>query len=348
MRPFQLPGLLALVLTLSSSAAPTPFERRATNLGEKLFSPHTNQAACIEVSRDLKGNVKNLDKGLSKALRDTLKAIATTDAPLLDKHLHRKIATGNMALEMLLSINNAFGKPVEASVARVWAINPADTRASVACPGEPLEVFPIYGYTPQFAVWIDLMGGQELGRFLMILVPTMEDWRIGFMSMHRWTLGGKDFEAIAREAEEFQSRKDFLPAWILWDLSAKLLAGNLHFTWTRHTTALARRDAVGTPETFTREIASLLPGHQLTQATSALTAEGPALVVRLRLPPKTKGDKTRAICHKIGQQFLKESWFKPLSGIRCSYNSEGEPLDREGKLGGLYLSREALTKGEKP
>lgn len=347
-------ALLSSLLMIASTsgfakdASDKAFEDAAEKTRVAIFAAAPTRQACLEVSRHPKGKSSVYDKTLVKLLTDVTQGFRSGDATLIERHLHPRVAAGGTALEMTLSAANMLGKPIDASVARVWALNGVEDPKTalgspLPCADEPVSIVPIHGYNLQFGAWIDLLGPAELGRALVVIVPSSGSWRVGHMHLQRWTTNGRDFNALADEARQ-DAAKSPLAAWIKLDVTGKLLSGSRHFVWNLQSEATRLRDSLGSSEQFLQDIAARVPGKTLVFAGSVLTASGPGLLLRIRYPKDARAETTRRGCWETGTALAKDAWFKRLAGLKCDFVMEGDPVDREGPLGGIYLTRADLAK----
>ena len=90
-------------------------------------------------------------------------------------------------------------------------------------------------------------------------------------------------------------------------------------------------------EQWQEKITKIASKHEVISVSSILTPDGIGILLRLHLAKALSGRDLNRTCRDLLTVFKQQQWFKGLRGIKCSFVIKGEPTEREGALGGIYM-----------
>lgn len=324
-------------LLWSPGTLATPMTADET-LRQQLFKDKISKPACTQVKISTRGQT-GLAVNLDAFISDLMRAIRTKDAMVMQPLFHPRLNTSLFAVkEILAKIDATLGGPLDVSVYRLWALNTVDgSPKGLPCEGDEATVYPHYGYSLQFGIWLQIMGQKEIGRAFATIVPVGDKWYLGSFYAQQWTHASKDPVAWAQQAQKDLEKGIKESAYLEFDLAAKLLEMGKNIEQDLSHQVITARDQIMTKPDFLRSMAKTLSGESVVYAASMLVTDGVGIMVRLRVPSEVALTDMQQRCRKLADQLAKESWTQGLSGLRCAFILPSEKPEFDGALGSLYL-----------
>ncbi len=312
----------------------SPYE----SLRSKIFSNDPKKASCLPVKADLKGRGSDLPSNLSEKIGEILQALNKGSDRGLQPLFHPRLNTSLGAIStMLAKLDQTYGKPLQFSIARIWAVNTVDGNPKpLLCETEHVELTPMYGYPLQFGLWVQVLGVSELGRIYISLVPTVDGWYIGAWHVMQWTHDGKDYLVWAEEASKEKSPQ---LAYAKFDIALKLVEGSRFLEFSDLPRLTNLRDQVLKKEHWEKSIKESIPaqGFQVVRAATLLVPGGAGVLLGLEFPGEVSLVKMKEICQKISSSVGKLKEWQGFKGIRCNFYLPGEDQKQDGVQGGLFV-----------
>ena len=269
------------------------------------------------------------------------------NASLLKTMTHERLKITDTDLKKILATMHAIlGKPWNVSLLKAWFLKDSAsfTSAGALCEQEGVRIFPHYGFTSQWFVWLQVSGPKELGRIFFTVVPDKSSgnrsWSLGFLRFQKWTHAQMDPLMWIAEGDKQLRSGNVIAAGVRYHLGKLLLEGNPHLhivaaheleSWLNKN--LPRDEWLGLVKK------SLAPEKVITSK-GIYVPSGMGLMVRFQLNKEKTGQDIRTHCQTHLSELNKKIWFKDFLGVRCSYQIKGEPEGKEGRLGSLYLEKE--------
>jgi hypothetical protein len=265
---------------------------------------------------------------------------------LLKPLFHPRLKVTTAAIhEVLTKQKTIIGKKYSTNIEQVWAIYNKERRVDrLKCEDDVLQISPLYGYDYQVSTWIQSTGDFEAGRFFVTLVPKDKSWYIGNFHWHQWTHKSKDYRNWTEEADGLFKGKNFLAAWVYYDLARKLLNGKTYFIHAGETLIAEHQKNFAPGTSWESEILKIFPTDKVVHLASALTTEGAGIMMRFSIEKELSAVDIKEHCKKSLRTLLAQPWFGPLSGLRCGYVMPREPQGKDGRLGSIYFDRTTIDK----
>jgi len=304
----------------------------------QLFKDQINKPACKQVRISTRGQT-GLAPGFDAFIADLIKGVRTKDAMVMQPLFHPRLNTSLFAVkEMLTKIDATLGGPLDVSVYRLWAINTVDgTPKGQLCDSDEATVYPHYGYSLQFGIWLQIMGQREIGRAFATIVPVGDKWYLGSFYAQQWTHADKDPVAWIQQANKDLEKGHKEAAYIEYDLAAKLLEVGKNLSLELTTQVNTARDQIMKQPEFVSFMAKTLNGESVVYAASMLVTDGAGIMVRLKVPGEVALNDMKQRCRKLTDQLAKQSWSSGLSGLRCAFILPSEKPELDGALGSIYI-----------
>lgn len=287
-----------------------------------------------------------VDGALNKTLQDLKNGVGTNNAAMLKPLFHPRLKVTTAAIDEVLSKQKVIvGKNFTTQIEQVWTVYNKDRKVDrLPCEDDLLQISPLYGYEYQISTWLQSTGEKEAGRLFVTLVPKDKTWYIGNFHWHQWTHKAKDYRNWTEEADGLFKNKNYLAAWVYYDLARKLLHGKTYFLHAGETIIGGHQKDFAPGTSWQAEVLSLFPSDKVVHVASALTTEGAGLLMRFAIDKELSAVDIRDHCRRSLRTLIGQPWFGPLSGIRCGYVLPREARDKDGVLGSLYMDRTALDK----
>ncbi len=323
----------------AASPAKAASETSSTEqLRSKIFKGSEGTANCRTLKTDPRGQI-GLDPRIDQFIADLIRAIRTKDALVLQPMFHPRLNTGLFALkEALAKIDATFGGPLDVSIYRLWAINTVDGSAKgLECVDDKVTVYPHYGYSLEFGLWLQVMGQKEVGRIFTTIVPVEDKWYLGSFQSQQWTHAGKDPSAWIDDAAKDVSKGLKESAYVKYDIASKLLESGLNLKAVTAADVAKDRDALFNKKSFGELIHKLLPNKDVAYAATMLVTDGAGVLVRMHSPGEISLVDMKVRCRKIADTLAKQPWTSSLVGVRCAYLMPGEKGEFDGGMGSLFV-----------
>jgi len=330
--------ILSFHLALWSPATLAGETSADETLRQQIFKVEIAKPACKQVKISTRGQ-SDLAPKLDTFISDLMRAIRTKDAMVMQPLFHPRLSTGLFAVkEILAKIDSNLGGPLDVSVYRLWAINTVDgTPKGQLCDSDEATVYPHYGYSLQFGIWLQIMGQKEIGRAFATIVPVGDKWYLGSFYSQQWTHANKDPVAWIEQANKDLEKGHKVAAYLEYDLAAKLLEVGKNLSLELTNQVNAARDQIMSKTEFVNFMAKTMSGESVVYAASMLVTDGAGIMVRLRVPGEVALTDMKQRCRKLADQLAKQSWSNGLSGLRCAFILPPEKPEFDGALGSLYL-----------
>jgi len=308
----------------------------------KLFKDSLNTRRCLTLPKSLTNGSRSIDPELNQFLNDFKTGIEKLDATKLLPLFHPRTVTNLAPVnDLLFSMKLKLGAPFEVSTFRLWAVNTVDgTPTPVVCGGldhTELQFWPQFGYNLEFAIWIQVLGKQELGRIFATIVNKDDKWYIGALHYHQWTHGGKDYEHWFLSGKKDLEKKHDHSAFVKFDIATKLVDGKKQFLLGIHNQLKSYQKQILVRSKWESDIKSILNEWKVLYLNTILGPNGAGIIIRIEIPGEISANDLTRDCHKMGKTLKNQAWFSNLDGFKCSYVMKGENPGKEGKLGGIYL-----------
>ncbi len=283
---------------------------------------------------------------LNKILQDLKIGIQTENVELLKPLFHPQLKVTTAAInEVLNKQKTVIGKKYSTSIEQVWAVYSKErTVDRIKCEDDVMQISPLYGYDHQISTWIQSTGTLEAGRFFVTLVPKEKTWYIGNFHWHQWTQKTKDYRNWTEEADGLFKSKNFIAAWVYYDLARKLLNGKTYFVHAGETLISEHQKNFAPGNSWEAEVLKIFPAEKVVHLASVLTTDGVGLMMRFAIDKELSAVAIKEHCKKSLRSLIAQPWFGPLSGLRCGYVLPREPQDKDGHLGSIYFDRTTLDK----
>ena len=293
--------------------------------------------------------VLNLNQYLDKEdgsifafLAATKNSLQKISARSLLPDFHPKLNTKLADLDKLMQrMKYVLGAPLEVSLFRLWEIaNPNEGIEGLLCDEDKTyKVNPHYGYKQQYIAWFGVLGRKELGRLFVTIVKNEGKWNFGFFHFHKWTHMEKDYEAWIKDGNEDILGKLDMAAYIKYSVAQKLLAGNPHFQIEKRLELDRFIKENVSKEEWLSNIRNIFSGQTILTADSVFAGSGVGVMIRFEIKKELSTVQIREHCTNQLEKLKKLTWFSSIDGIKCSYVVLGEPKDKEGQLGSIYLEK---------
>lgn len=315
--------------------------------------PAKHLPSCTTLSRGPKSGLQESLPQADATIQEIIKAIdAEKLTPLIPLfHPRLKVSSPQIA-EALHDLQRTVGSPPSASIFRVWLFDTVDgSPLDLDCDQGEYRVSTHYGYDAALGVWLQIMGKGELGRLYVSLVPKGGKFYIGAWHIHQWTHMGLDSLAWQEKAAKLTGDSLKPSAFLLQDIALKLLDQKMfvqpqaavpvrqardkilsQMQWEEAATAIARGQSA-TDKTAAAD------APEITAIRTALAQDGAGVNFYARVPTELSARDFESRCLTVAKRFFDNQIWKAVDGVKCHYLLQGEPIDKEGRQGGQYISR---------
>ena len=327
-RHMRLFSLLFICVVSVSAAPPTP-----------TASPPPVVRTCRPLPNLSMTSFAEVEPALNKLIAALLTAINKENHKALHALLHPRLQRNGTDLEAFFTrLRFIYRAPWTINVTRLWELRPAQTVDELHCVADTLYLKPLYGYELQYFLWLSVVGKKELGRIIVPLVEYRGKWVIGALHTRQWTHLGLDFNDWLGKA--MQAQRVPMQAWALFDITQKLLQDSPFMRFPQRLALhKAQQQIMSTAQWRAKIIQTASSKHEVIFVNSIFTPDGVGILLRLHLAKALSGRDLNRTCRDLLAAFKQQQWFKGFRGIKCSFVVKGEPTDREGALGGIYLPR---------
>lgn len=294
----------------------------------------------------LRSSYQWLDPQIGQMIESIKVGIQTADPDKLRSLFHPRLKTTSAAIqEVLKKQEKLIGKPFNTQIEKVWGLFTLDgTSSKITCQEDAIQISPLYGYDYQVALWVNSTGPSETAKIFITLVVLDSKWYIGNFHWQQWTHQGKDSINWVADADKLMTTQNYLASWTYYDLAKKLINGKSYFEIDLEKKISDHQNKFAPDNTWQKQVATFFPNEKVSYLASLLTTDGAGLLVRFSIEKEISASQIRDNCKIYLQNLLKQKWFDPMSGLRCSYILPHEAPEKEGRLGGLYVSRSDIKK----
>ena len=317
--------LLVCGASIAASPVPTP-------------TPTPQARSCRALDNKSLTSFAAVEPQVNQLIAALVAAIKKEDNKALRALLHPRLQKGNVDLDTFFKrLRFLYRAPWTLNVTRLWELRTAESVAELHCAADTLYLKPLYGYETQYFLWLSVVGKQELGRVIVPLVSSRGKWVIGAIHDRPWTHLGFDFNDWLTKAMQAQAVPMY--AWALFDITQKLLQDSPFIRFPQRAALLKAQQQIMPTAQWQAKIKKIASQHTVLFVNSIFAADGVGILLRLQLAKELSGKDLTRTCSSLLAAFKQQQWFANFSGIKCSFVVKGEPTDREGVLGGIYMPR---------
>lgn len=313
-----------------------------------LGSPAFAGADCELLSRGPGVDLQKSEVTLHSFLDEFMTSLRTSKFSTFHQFFHPRAKTPKDIGDKLEAIlDNRYNKPWQFSVFRVWRIkSPEGSKALLdSCPdSDGAKVISSFGYDRQFAVWIQIMGQNELGRIILSVAPDKAKMSIVGFRIQQWTQLGDDWQTWTQKAEKAQTP---LEAYFALDIAQKLLEGQDFVIYPQQAALIESRDKLFTQESLVKKLNGDLKVDSIAYIGSMMTREETGIILREFVSPDEPTQKLNDLCFKRGKELLTLGWLQAKQSLRCNFLVKGMDPRRDSPLGGLLFTSADLHKVQK-
>jgi hypothetical protein len=317
----------------------------------KPMPPPTLSTSCELLSRGPDVNLMQQEVTLHTFLNDLLKTLRQDDYTPLAQFFHPKAKAGkNIGDKLHALLRNRYDKPWQFSIFRVWRItSPSGSKDLLdSCPESAgAKIITQFGFEKQFAIWIQIMGQNELGRLIFAIATDKGNIAITGMRLQQWTQGGHDWEYWREQAELQAKQNDKRSAYFTLDVAQKLLAGEDFVIYPEQRLMQEARNQLMSKAEVIHDINKSLKVESIAYVGSLLAKDGTGLLIREIVPPQASTHELLALCRKRAESLQQLAWLKPKQGLRCNYILAGMDPEQDSPLGGFYMTPDDLKNFQK-
>lgn len=301
---------------------------------------------CELLSRGPGVDLASTEVTLHTQLESILKDLKEDDLSGFAKYFHPRARVKRDIGEKFKSIvSSRYNSPLQYSIFRVWRIKTPGSGKAVLddCPeADGARIIGAYGYDKQYAVWIQIMGQNELGRLFLSITPDKDKLLIAGFRIQQWTQNGDDWRVWVGRAEQAEANKNLKEAYFDYDVSQKLLEGKDLVVYPVQAAILHKRDEIFTQANLVAAMNKDLGIDSIAYAGTLLAKEGTGLFIRETIKGEKPSSELQDMCLQRGLSFRKSGWLKESQGIRCNFLFKGMDPQKDSPLGGFYLAPEDL------
>ncbi len=314
-------------------------------LRKKLFEKTLAKKECLSVSKDMKGKLNFDALGLQEFLSSIQENLIQEKKDGLTPLFHPRLKISSRQLQDILnSFQAAYKKSsldkLQFNYQKVWALNTVDGLPDLLhCPEDGIAIKTHHGYNLQFAAMIQIASEKELGKIFITIVPNKNKWWIGQWHTWQWTHTGKDYLTWVELGQTDLKNNLKESSYIKFEIAEKLLEGGKNLIFLDRETILKAKDSLFKNADWQKIVLSPIEKSQkIIRAFSILAKDGSGLGVSYYLDPNLSINAMQKTCHEALAIYKNQKWFTALDGLMCQFIRQGDPPDREGPLGSIYLS----------
>lgn len=342
----RLNRVFPLYLTLGLSCFATLSRQAAANP-----SPTIKAQTCELLSRGPDVQLLQQEAMLDSFLKDFLSALREKKLEALKNFFHPRAKVSSSIGEKIQAIlDNRYDSPLQFSVYRVWRLRSTEASKAIVrdCPeSDGASVITQYGYEKQFAVWLQIMGQNELGRLILALAPDKGKISIVGFRIQQWTQQGSDWEAWAKQAQTYLQSGEKIQAYFAFDVAQKLVMGEDFILYPSQKQLADARDQIYSQADLVNQLNQQLKTQSIAYVGSLLTKEGTGVFLREIVSPSDTTKILQDLCKKRGQSLQSLNWLKDNQGLRCNFIFAGMDPTQDSQLGGFYFSPSDLKNPQK-
>ncbi len=260
--------------------------------------------------------LSSLTKTLQEKVGRLKKELEQQNARKLAELFHER--KGDIHLNLKASFTKqkeVLGEPFAVAIQHIFAIDGEKT--SLDC--SAYKIYPHYGYSQQLLLLFSINGKTESGQVLMTLVPTKDDWRVGYYYFQRTTHLQKSAESWFLQARSWQKSGDELLGSLAYQLALLLTLDTPHFVAKEHETMIKEQSLALLQEKWLAHLQADL-GPTLTAFSALMVKDGIGLGLKLAVGQQEYHtlDGAKA-CQELFARNKEKVWFKQIKGLSCSF-----------------------------
>ncbi len=307
--------------------------------------------SCELLSRGPDVQLLQQEATLHTFLADLLSTLRSKDYDQLANFFHPGTRVGSKVGEKIeLLLKNRYDRPWQFSVFRIWRLKSKEGSKGLVrdCPeSQSATIITQYGHETQFAIWLQIMGQNELGRLVLAVAPQHGKMKIVGFRIQQWTELGEDWEAWKTRADTFLQKNNRIQAYFAYDVAQKLLAGEDFVIYPQQRALRNARDEIFTQPQIVKLINDQLKIQSIAYVGGLLAKEGTGILIREIVSPDESTHKLHELCFQRGSSLLVAGWLKEKQGLRCNFIVAGMDPTQDSPLGGFYLSPSDLKNPKK-
>ena len=301
-------------------------------------TPTPQARSCRALTSKSLTSFAEVEPQVNQLIAAIVSAINKENSKALQALLHPRLQRNQVDLGTFFNrLRFIYRAPWTINVTRLWALHTAESVAELHCATDTLYLKPLYGYDLQYFLWLSVVGKQELGRVIIPLVNSRGKWVIGALHTRQWTHLGFDFNDWLTKAMQAQAQP--MHAWALFDITQKLLQDSPFMRFPQRAALFKAQQQIMPTAQWQTKIKKTASPYTVLFVNSIFTPDGVGILLRLQLTKALSGRDLNHTCRTLLDVFKQQQWFANLRGIKCSFVVKGEPTDREGVLGGIYMPR---------
>ncbi len=294
-----------------------------------------------------------LSKGPGVALADKEVMLHTTLESIMsdlqsdkfdkfNRHFHRRAKVKSDIGDKLRSIlAGRYDSPWQFSVFRVWRLKSPDSIKPVFddCPeADGARIIGSYGYETQYAVWIQIMGQNELGRLIFSIAPDKGKVLIAGFRVQQWTQLGSDWRVWGSRGEQAEMNKNLRDAYFNYDIAQKLIDGKDFVVYPIQASIKQKRDEMFKQSELVTALNRDLGISSIAYVGTLLAKEGEGYFIRETIKGERPHGELMDLCLDRGRRMKTKGWLKDSQGLRCNFLFKGMDPQRDSALGGFYFT----------
>ena len=288
---------------------------------------------------------------LHTALKEFVDALQRGKFEDLSTFFHKRAKVdAKIGEKIRILLANRYDEPIQYSVYRVWRLRSAAAGKDLVrnCPeSQEATLISQFGYEKQFAVWLQIMGQNELGRIILALAPDKGRVSIVGFRLQQWTQQGSDWEAWTLKGQSELKAGDTKQAYLSFDIAQKLLTGEDFVIYPQQKLLRDQRDQIFSQTALVNQINEEAKTKSIVYVGSLLAREGSGMLMREIVTPNDSTQALHDLCLSRARKLQELGWLKEKSGLRCNYIYAGMDPTQDSQLGGFYLSPTDLKNTQK-
>ena len=285
-------------------------------------------------------DLKKSPPSLSKLIRKLTKNLKGFSVRGVSETLHSKLNISYNELDRVLQyVQKGVKTPVEISIYKLWMLNNPQRQIGIAlnCDSEnQFSLRPHMDYETHYALWLQVMGQKELGRIFLTIVEDKNEWKVGFLTFSLWTHGGKNFEKWGEEGDKDLENKNFISAYLKYQLAQKLLVENPHLSIHKKSKISNFLEATLSKEMVLKDIRKIFPSRHVSDVNSFFAEKGVGVEIEFSLTDQTSKVDFEPMCREILLKVQKDKRFHSIVGLKCKFMNLPK-AGFESELGHIFL-----------
>lgn len=336
-----LPSLSALAL--AETPPPPSSTEVSTTPGPEI--------SCEILSRGPDVQLQQQEVRLHTFLNELLTVLRSDNYESLNTFFHPRTKVGSkVGTKIHTLLRNRYDQPWQFSVFRVWRLKSKEGSKGLVrnCPdSDGAIIITQYGHETQYAVWLQIMGQNELGRLVLAIAHLDGKMQIVGFRIQQWTELGEDSEAWTKRAQSWLQQNERIQAFFAFDVAQKLLAGEDFVIYPQQRALRDARDELFTQVKIVKLINEQLKTQSIAYVGGLVAKEGTGILIREIVSADEPTHKLYDLCVKRGSALKAKGWLREKQGLRCNFIVAGMDPTQDSPLGGFYLSPSDLKNLQK-